>query len=73
VGRSSATDACRWLSRVGAFQGFDQCRYVSGQQSWRGEFEDPALTLTIDVLLDCPDTGPIQTLSTITARRVPTR
>jgi hypothetical protein len=59
------------LEGAGAFQGFDQCRYVSGEQWWRGEFRDPELTLAIDVLLDCPATGQVQTRSTITARRVP--
>ena len=59
------------LEGAAAFQGFDQCHHVSGEQWWRGEFRDPDLTLTIDVLLDCPATGQIQTRSTINARACP--
>ena len=55
----------------GSYQGFDQCRYLSGDQWWRGDFRDPNLTVIIDVLLECPTTGQLQTRSTITARRVP--
>lgn len=55
----------------GAFQGFDECRHVAGDQWWRGDFRDGEMTLAIDTLLDCAGSGQLQARGTITARRVP--
>lgn len=54
---------------VGAFQGFDQCRYVSGDDRWRGDVGHDELTLRIDVVLTCPETGTQRTVATINAHR----
>jgi hypothetical protein len=59
------------LAAAGAFQGFDRCRYVAGDERWRGAVRDRELELTIDVLLACELSGQQQTRSMITARRVP--
>ena len=52
-----------------AFQGFDQCRYVSGDDRWRGEVNGDELTLRIDVVLTCLQTGAQRTVATMTTRR----
>jgi hypothetical protein len=59
------------LAAAGAFQGFDQCRHVAGDQRWRGRVQDRDLEVAIDVLLACEISGQQQARSTITARRVP--
>lgn len=52
-----------------AFQGFDQCRYVSGDDRWRGEMDRDELSLRIEVVLTCAQTGTQRTVATISARR----
>jgi hypothetical protein len=52
-----------------SFQGFDQCRYVSGDDRWRGNVERDELSVRIDVVLTCPQTGAQRTVATISARR----
>jgi hypothetical protein len=56
-----------------AFQGFDQCRYVSGDERWRGEVNGDELSLRIDVVLACAQTGTQRTVATMSTRRVAPR
>jgi hypothetical protein len=53
------------------FQGFDDCRHVAGDARWRGRRHGDELEGTIDVLLECPGLGQLQTRSTIEGRVVP--
>ena len=53
------------------FQGFDECRHVSGDTRWRGALDGRDLELTIDVLLDCQRSGSLQTRSRLLAARLP--
>ena len=59
------------LEAAGAYQGYDQCRYVSGDQWWRGSLRGDELALTIDVLLECEGAGRLATRGAISARRAP--
>ena len=52
-----------------SFQGFHECRYVSGEERWRGAVDGDDLTLRIDVVLDCATTATQRTVATLTARR----
>jgi hypothetical protein len=51
-----------------AFQGFDECRYVSGDERWRGRLDGDELSLRIDVVLTCAPTGTQRTVATIIGR-----
>jgi hypothetical protein len=53
----------------GSFQGFDGCRYLSGDQWWRGQLQGNQLSLTMDATLDCEGRGSTQGHGSLSARR----